>query len=119
LLVRARIGAHWAAQCGPECFAPMASVTSGIGNDPYLDRREGSVFFCAELYMGCHLVARGSSDELFFAGELPFDRATDLEDREHAKIFSDHLLLAAKTTTDSLRKDMQMTCRQRKNMDEF
>src|ERR1700747_423565 len=86
----------------------MAPITSRIGNDPYLDRREGTVLFRGELHVSRQLMARRGGDELFFAGELPFDRTTDLEDREHTQILGDHFLFTAKTTAYPFGKNVKL-----------
>ncbi len=62
----------------------------------------------AEPYLGGHLVAGGGADELLLPCELPFYRPAGFQCGEHAKIFGQHLLLAAKPATDPLGEHMHV-----------
>ena len=81
-----------------------------------LDRGQRPVLLGAELHMRGHLVARGRADELLFAGELPFHRPPDLQRRQHAQIFRDHLLLAAEPAAYTLGEDVHIPRKQPEEM---
>src|SRR6266478_6219228 len=97
----------------------MAAVAAGIPDDLYLNRRERFVFFCPELYMSRHLMARRCADELFLARELPFDRPADLEDRQDAEILGYHLLLAAEAAAHPLGENVELARAEPKDMAEL
>src|SRR5829696_82912 len=73
-----------------------------------LNGGQRSVALGAEFHARGHRVACCRADELFLAGKLPFHRAASLQGGKHAKIFGDHLLLAAEAAADALGKDVHV-----------
>src|SRR5207245_6786261 len=77
-------------------------VGAGIGDDPYLDRRQRPVLLGAELDVGRHLVTRARADELLLSGALPHHGPAKLQGGKDAEILGEHLLLAAEPAPDAL-----------------
>ncbi len=97
----------------------MSPVGASIGDDADLDRGQRPIPLGTELHPRGHLVARRRADELLLARELPFHRAADLQRRQHAEIFRDHLLLAAEPTADTLGEDVNVARKQSEQMTEL
>ena len=104
-LTRDEIAAETGAGRTPVALSrTKCTIGAGVGNDPDLDRRERAVASCAEPHLGGHLVSRCGANELLLARKFPLHRPPGLQRGEHAEIFGQHLLLAAKSAADPLRK---------------
>ena len=57
----------------------MVSIGTGVAEDIHLHGRQRTVGLCTKLHRNGHRVAGGSSDELFFAGELPLNGSIQLQ----------------------------------------
>ncbi len=112
LLVDATVGGDRAAERGGQRLASVSAIGAGVGHHAHLDCGQRAVALGTELYMRLHRVARGGADELLLARELPHDRPAGPQRGEHAQVFADHLLLAAKATADALGEDMHVAIEQ-------
>src|SRR5882724_283013 len=82
----------------------MIAIGAGVREYVELQRRQFSVLVGARLHGDAHRMPRRGRDELFFAGEFKFYRASGLERGKRQNILDEHFLLAAKTAADALAK---------------
>src|SRR5207248_10466355 len=104
----AAIGCERAGECRCERLSAVAAIGAGVGDQPDLYCGKSAVGACAERYSSGHLMAGSGADELLLACELPSYRPPGLQCGEHAKIFGQHLLLAAKTAAHPLGEYMHV-----------
>ena len=119
LLVDAAVGGDRAAERGGQRLASVSAIGAGVGHHAHLDCGQRAIALRTELYMRLHRMARGGADELLLARELPHDRTSRPQRGQHAQIFAEHLLLAAKSTADALGEYMHVAVEQSEQIAEL
>src|SRR6202030_3048200 len=84
--------------------ARVIATGAGVGEHVELQRRQLTVVVGAGLDGDAHRMPRRGRDELFFAGQFKFYRASGLERSKRQNIFDEHFLLATKTAADARAK---------------